>query len=272
MLQLDHNSGFFSCCSVACYEIINFIKNHKSIPVVDFSKTFSWYKDHMNQDVHGMYFKYNKSQVLDVDKISKMKYQKGASFNYINEDLTNVDPIIEKWFTPSNLVYDYVEFFVKKYEIHPENILAICFRGTDKYTEIEETSYKTFLSHVPNIIKAKGINRVFIQTDQTQFIDFFKNSFPDISFFTIKEIPTTKSKRQLYSKGGVIKKDKVLHAQMFFAAMQILSSCKFLINHTGNVARWIVKYRGSTKNMIQYKGNKLLCDDETKEIISKNMS
>ena len=45
---------------------------------------------------------------------------------------------------------------------------------------------------------------------------------------------------------------------MFLAAIQILSSCKFLINHTGNVARWIVKYRGSTKNMIQYKGNKLL--------------
>ena len=203
-----------------------------------------------------MYFKYNKSQALDVDKISKIKYPKRALFDYKNEDLTNINPIIKKWFSPSDLVLDYVDLFIKKYKINPEDTLAICFRGTDKYKDIDEPSYHNFISHIPSIIKNEGINRVFIQTDQTQFIDFFKSRHPNIPVFNIEEIPTTSSKQHLYK--GVIKENKVSHSQMFLAAIQILSSCKFLINHTGNVARWIVKYRGSTKNMIQYKGNKLL--------------
>ena len=77
--------------------------------------------------------------------------------------------------------------------------------------------------------------------------------FKDVQYFYIKEIPTTTGKEHLYKNGGTIKDNKIHHAQQFLAAIQILSQCKFLINHTGNVARWIVKYRGSADNTIQYK-------------------
>lgn len=255
-LELKHNAGFFSCCSVACYDIIKHIKQYQSVPEVDFSKTFSLYKDLRDQNVYNMFFKFNQSQELNIDKISKIKYNKFSLFDYKNEDLVNIEPVIQKWFNPSDSVLEYVEFFIKKYEIDTSRTLAICFRGTDKFIDIEETSYETFISHVPNIIKNQSINRVFIQTDQTQFIDFFKNYYPSIPVFNIQEIPTTSSKKHLYK--GIIEENKISHAQMFLAAMQILSSCKFLINHTGNVARWIVKYRGSIHNTMQYKNNRLL--------------
>ena len=255
-LQLDHNAGFFSCCSVACHDIIKHIKEHQSVPEVDFSKIFTWYKDLPNQNVYDMYFKFSKLQELNIDKISKIKYNRLSLFNYKDEDLKNIKSIINKWFNPSDSVFQYVELFIKKYEINMDKTLAICFRGTDKFIDVNETSYEKFTSKVPHIMQNKGVDRVFIQTDQTQFIDFFKNSYPNIPVFSIQEIPTTRSKKHLYK--GIIQENKVTHAQMFLAVVQILSSCKFLINHTGNVARWIAKYRGSTENMTQYKGNQLL--------------
>ncbi len=255
-LELQHNSGFFSCCSVACYDIIDHIKQHQSIPEVDFSKIFKWYKDFLHQSVYDMCFKFNESQKLNVDEISKINYSRLSLFDYKNEDLARVGPIIQKWFNPSDSVLEYVELFIKKYEIDTSRTLAICFRGTDKFVDIKEPCYENFISHVPSIIKNEDINRVFIQTDQTQFIDFFKNYYPSIPVFNIQEIPTTSSKKHLYK--GIIEENKISHTQMFLAAMQILSRCKFLINHTGNVARWIIKYRGSIHNTIQYKSNRLL--------------
>jgi hypothetical protein len=255
-LQLKHSSGFFSCCSVACYDIIEHIKQHQSVPEVDFSKTLKLYRDFSDQNAYDMYFKFNESQELNIDKISKIKYNKLSLFNYKDEDLKNIKPIIQKWFNPSDLVLEYVELFIKKYEIDMDKTLAICFRGTDKFMDIKETRYEDFISRAPSIINNEGINRVLIQTDQTQFIDFFKNYYPNIRVFNIQEIPTTSSKKHLYK--GVIEENKVSHAQMFLASMQILSRCKFLINHSGNVARWIIKYRGSTHNTMQYKSNQLL--------------
>lgn len=256
-LKLNHDRGFFSCCSVACFDIIQYIKKHKSVPEVDFSNLFQrYYTDFSGQNVYNMYFKFNESQELNIDEILKIKYNKESLFNYKEEELENIKPIIQKWFNPSDSVLKYIELFIKKYEIDTNKTLAICFRGTDKIKDVEEPTYENFISQVPSIIKNKGVDRVFIQTDQTQFIDFFKNSYPNISFFTIKEIQTTTSKQNLYK--GLIEGSPILQAQMFLASTQILSNCKFLINHTGNVARWIVKYRGSTKNMIQYKGNVLL--------------
>ena len=72
-LQLKHNSGFFSCCSVARDDIIKHIKEHQSAPEVDFSKIFTWYKDLSNQNVYDMYFKFSKSQELNINKIAKLK-------------------------------------------------------------------------------------------------------------------------------------------------------------------------------------------------------
>ena len=203
-----------------------------------------------------MFFKFNESQELNIDEISTIKYKKYSLFNYEDEDLRNIKPIIQRWFNPSDSVLEHVESFIKKYEIDTDKTLAICFRGTDKFLDIKEPSYENFISQVPSIIKNEGINRVFIQTDQAQFIDFFKNSYPNIPAFSIKEIPTTTSKTHLYK--GVIKENKISHAQMFLASMQVLSHCKFLINHTGNVARWIIKYRGSTHKTMQYKSDELL--------------
>ena len=50
MLKINHNSGFFSCCSVKLREIVDFINSNKRIPdIVDSSEQFKWYKNNINK-------------------------------------------------------------------------------------------------------------------------------------------------------------------------------------------------------------------------------
>ena len=94
-----------------------------------------------------------------------------------------------------------------------------------------------------------------MQTDQEQFLDYCKDKFNCIS---IDEIPRTTKKGKGTNIMYLIESDKKEKlAVNFLAAALIISSCKFIINHTGNVGRWITLYRGSAKNTIQVgtKGN-----------------
>ena len=256
-LILKHNSGFFSCCSVAVYDIITHIKTQKSIPDVDFSQIFGLYKGSgqgckPDQDAYKHFFKFDCSQSINIEEISNCNYEKMPHLDYRLSPLEPTKPIIKRWFTPSDTVQSMVGDFCDQYNIDPQKTIGIFFRGTDKYSEVAETPYDIFTSQVHNLLDThKDVNRVFLQTDQQQFIDYFQEEYPDIDSFYIKEHPTTTTKRGLHL--GIIKKNKILYTQIYFAALLILSKCKVLINHTGNGARWAIEYRGNTDNAIQYR-------------------
>ena len=60
MIKIQHNSGFFSCCSVRLNKIVDYINLEKKIPnIVDSSKQFKWYKNNENKkkDITFHYFK-----------------------------------------------------------------------------------------------------------------------------------------------------------------------------------------------------------------------
>ena len=57
MIKIDHNAGFFSCCSVKLNMIVDFIHSNKSLPdIVDSSKQFILYKNDKNIDITFDYF------------------------------------------------------------------------------------------------------------------------------------------------------------------------------------------------------------------------
>ena len=261
-LILPYNSGFFSCCSLACHDIIQFLKMEKKVPIVDFSRAFGWYKDHANEDVYNKCFKPDINESINVDDYSSAVYNQRSLFDYRHEPLNLTTSIVRRWFAPSDEVRGITDTFCNKYNIVPERTLAICFRGTDKHQDVMETPYNIFTSRVRGLIKTNNINRVLIQTDQRQFINFFKRRFPEIDSFFIEENPTTTTRKHLYKyHDSTITHNKCLYAQRFLATTILISRCNTVINHTGNVARWIVKYRGSTDNTLQYKANKLVNDE-----------
>ena len=72
-------------------------------------------------------------------------------------------------------------------------------------------------------------------------------------------MPTTTGIEHVVRPGrNILNTNKLLHAQQFLAVMQLISKCKYLINHSGNVARWLILYRGNTNNTIQYYENRKL--------------
>ena len=57
---INHNSGFFSCCSVRLTKIAEFINSNKILPqIVDSSEQFALYKNdnNINKDITFHYFK-----------------------------------------------------------------------------------------------------------------------------------------------------------------------------------------------------------------------
>jgi hypothetical protein len=58
-LDILHNAGFFSCCSVKLSEIIEYYNNDHVLPkIVSSKKQFAWYKnnDMMSSDITFVYF------------------------------------------------------------------------------------------------------------------------------------------------------------------------------------------------------------------------
>ena len=80
-----HNAGFFSCCSVKLFNIVNFVNKNKRLPnSVNSSKQFRRYKNYKNKDITFDYFEHYEN-VQDVNIIHPIKYHHEHQFiNYSN--------------------------------------------------------------------------------------------------------------------------------------------------------------------------------------------
>ena len=59
VISTHNDSGFFSCCSVKLFNIVNYINNNNNIPTyVDSSQSFEWYKQPDGKDVTYEYFEH----------------------------------------------------------------------------------------------------------------------------------------------------------------------------------------------------------------------
>ena len=56
-LTIEHNAGFFSCCSVRLSNIISFFNDKKRLPhTIDCSQQFYCYKDNHLEDINNTFF------------------------------------------------------------------------------------------------------------------------------------------------------------------------------------------------------------------------
>ncbi len=259
-ITLKHSSGFFSCCSIAMHNISVFIENEGYIPNVDFSETFLKYMDancSTGNDVYKQCFQLQEDKT-SLTKPESFEFGKSSLFPYIEENYCDLKFFLEKWFHPSKEVLRIKRFLYSKYKIESENTLCVCFRGTDKYKDIEETSYETFCSKVDYLMSKSGLNAILVQTDQEQFLDYFTKNFSAYNIIVIAENPRRTDQEQVAFKLDVDK--RVRSAQLFLATMLIMAESRYIINHTGNVARWINLFRGGAFNTIQYMTEQEICN------------
>jgi hypothetical protein len=155
MIKINHNSGFFSCCSVKLSSIVNFINSNKKLPdCVDSSQQFKWYKNDNNKD-NDITFDYfeNYNNITDVDIIHPINYHHEHQFtNYNNLNYKNITPLIKKYFSPSVEINEIVDNLEKKYNLIYENICVLFYRGNDKITETKKCSYDEYLNYANQLL------------------------------------------------------------------------------------------------------------------------
>jgi hypothetical protein len=238
--------------------ISQYINNNLKIPdSVDSSQLFNWYKEENKEDddITFDYFEHydNISGIINitnpiVDNITNYQYSV-----YQLLDFNNINPIIKKYFTPSNNILNIIQNMEKKYNLDYNNICVLFYRGNDKNRETFICNYNEYLVYANKIYEINPKIQFLIQSDETEFINFISERFPNNSFYfndEIRHVP------KCNSTVDIIMKDKnPIFSKYYLAITIIMSKCKYIICGSGNCSFWIILYRGNNKNVIQNLNN-----------------
>ena len=244
-----HNAGFFSCCSVKLFNIVEFINSCKQLPdIVDSSQTFCWYKNKNDTDITYDYFEHYDN--VNTNILSPIDYHQVYQFiDYSKLNYTNISPLIKKYFSPSKFINDIIDNMEKKYNLIYENICVLFYRGNDKMRETKLCGYDEYLKYAKQILIKNPHILFLIQSDESEFIEFMTNNFPDNSFYFKDEIRHVKKCNDTVD---LMMPDTVSEfSKKYLAITIIMSKCKYIICGSGNCSIWIMLYRNNNNNVIQ---------------------
>ena len=250
MLKITHSCGFFSRCAVKLTIIVEYINSNKRLPdIVDSSEQFGQYKNDKNKDVTFDYFEHYEN-VPHVNIIHPINYHWDHQFiNYANLDYKCITPLIKKYFSPSAKINEIINNIEKKYDLLYENICVLFYRGNDKNRETTICSYDEYLIYANELLKQNEKLVFLVQSDETEFIEFMTNKFPNNSFYFKDEIRHMKKCDSTVDMK--MKSQNYEFSKKYLAITIIMSKCKYIICGSGNCSEWIMFYRENNNNVIQ---------------------
>lgn len=252
-LTITHNSGFFSCCSVRLYDIINFFNIQKRLPSsINSSFQFASYKINPydpNEDLNSLLFKCTQSN--NIEYVKEIDYHHNHQFTAYNQlDFKNITPFIYKYFSLSDVIEKYNKKLEEKYNIEYDNTVSVFYRGNDKSTETGIASYTEFFNKCQQIYDKNNQIRFLIQTDEVEFRNEFQRNF-ECSFF-FEEMPCIKSNKNIALQHIISSDQRHKFAQRILSSTSIVSKCNHLVTHSGNCGIWAALLRGNAVNVHQY--------------------
>jgi hypothetical protein len=248
----EHNYGFFSCCSVIMTRIIEYVNKSGKLPeVVDTSVMFRWYKDyqHHNLNITFDYFTHYNQITEDVIQ-HPIDYHWEHQYNdYTTLEYDKICPIVRKYFTPSNEIKTIIQYIEQKYKIDYTNLSVLFYRGNDKNRETKICGYDEYVDYAKRIMSKNPATIFLIQSDETEFINYFARLYPTNHVVFNDEI------RHMNKCGTTV--DIVYNQHNFFfskyylAITIIMSKAKYIVCGSGNCSIWILFYRENAKNVFQ---------------------
>ena len=169
--------------------------------------------------------------------------------NYSDLDYKCLKPLIKKYFSPSSEINNIIVNIEKKYNLLYENICVLFYRGNDKNRETKKCGYNEYLNYANTLLKENSNLIFFIQSDETQFIEFIRKELPNKSFYFKDEIRHMKKCDS--SIDIKLSYQNYVFSKKYLAITIIMSKCKYIICGSGNCDIWIMLYRGNNKNVIQ---------------------
>ncbi len=256
-IKVNHNAGFFSCCSVRLDNIINGFNKYNHLPYfVDSSEQFNWYKpeNFINSDITYSYFKNIPNYTNSIKYLKNIDYKENYQYSiYKNLDFENINLFIQKYFSLSDEILKIKDDIIKKYNINFENICVLFYRGNDKSTEVKLPNYNDYLLWGQKILDLNPNIQFLIQSDETEFIKHMTNSFKNNIVFN-DEIRHMSRCKNTVDKINV--SNNFEFSKKYLAITYIMSQCKYLVFGSGNCSIWIVFYRGNSHNIIQFLNGK----------------
>ncbi len=249
------NCGFYSNEFQVFNSLLTLLR-HGIIPErIDYSLGYRHFKKDPNQDIYPYFHKINEEINLDLFVDIPLPDSNKCQFDLYRFDIYN--QIRDRFFNPSEIILERKNFLIDKYKFDPQKTISVLYRGTDKGTELRLGSPTEYLKVVKNILKDNPNFKVLLQTDQTQVIQYFYEQLGDI-LITFEETPSTTSNKVIWSLMEQSDKDSIDWSQWFDAALRCVSDCKYLVNHTGNVAFFANLYRGNVNGVNQFNENGVL--------------
>ena len=251
MLKVRNDHGFFSCCSVRLYEIINFYNDHRCFPpILDSTDMFLQYKPTPPEDVTFDFFEHYKNIEKQIShpipSIDAYMYQFS---NYKDIPYASLKPYVKRYFTPASQIKSRQQEIISKYQIEPQNCIAVYYRGTDKQLETQVDSYESFykrVAYLNRLINNPNV-KVLIQTDTKQFQDYMRAKLPNV--VVVEELKVSASNAGIHNEQS----NQENHADMLnlLPVLLIAAQCKYIICTSGNVSVWTLLFRGNADNVHQ---------------------
>lgn len=244
--HLTHDAGFFSMCSVGLAELC---REKTPTSAVFANKAFSNFGKDTGKNPWDFYFRQPRE---DISAPFSEKNPFGRRLrhhsDYTTLPLKRVRQHMARYFYPGDEVKRIEAELVAKYAIKPSRTITVCYRGTDKGTEIAIADPEVYLEKTRALLKRHPRSRVLVQTDQSQVRDFLMNNLGDCAFY-IDEMPVTETSTAIHQV--INQHQQVSFGQTLLAAVLIMASTKHLVTHTGNMALWTVLYRGHVRGVTQ---------------------
>ena len=251
MNQLDcmWNCGFYSNQTQAFLSTL-ILLSHGIIPdKISYAMGFKRFKADPDRDIYPDFYQMDPNVAVQLLKTVTLPDENRKQFDLYDFEYYN--PIVKRFFSPSDVVLERKNALMSKYEIDPNETIAVLYRGTDKYTEVRLASPEAYLQAVQQVMQQTGPKKVLVQTDQTQVLNFFKQELGDMVVH-FEETPSTTGRDSMIATMEKDKGDMTDWMQWFDAALRVVADCSVVVNHTGNCGLWMNLYRGSTVNVFQF--------------------
>jgi hypothetical protein len=241
-LKVIRGSGLTSCLMVRLSDWYDYWHKNGSPPdEIDSSEQFGRYADVYGQDVSKVYLKeyHNPGEqtlkLIDFYHDWQYKWYNEMPLAEISAAMAVVNPFSDAIIAKSEEIATLIG-----------DRTVVLYRGNDKAYEIFRTPYFC----METIAKEIGETSFFVQTDENEFYDFWKQMFPDtVCYAALPRINKDPDRFYLPEEGT-----REEFTVNFFGALLAISKANKIIMTTGNVGLTVAILRGRSEGIIQYHG------------------
>ena len=258
-LKPRHDAGFFSVMSVILAEILHYRRAGLETTSIDDRDIFKKFKDGVGDSVLELVVdRHRWASNDDLDLLrpipafgARGRYSPN-SMAYKSLDHAAITYFVDRYFTPSASVRALQAHWASKYDVEIGSAVVVCYRGTDKVTEVKPASFEDYADQIGRMAGASAVD-IIVQTDQKQFLEFIGDRFPGRVKF-IDDIPMTTGTTVIHNldltdEFGLTRRDFGLR---LFAMAAWLSQARWLLTSSGNVGFWLALLRGHSRGLYQF--------------------